>query len=98
MANSNYDGSVASTIDTVSVISDSSNTVIATINVGAGPLGLVYDSSKSEIFVSNELSSGNDISVISDTDNKVVATVNGGSAPEGLAYDSSQRRNIHSQL
>ena len=86
IANTNYNA--GPTAGTVSVISDSSNNVIATINVGEGPLGVAYDSAKGEIFVSNEESST--ISVISDSNNNVVATANGGSAPEGLAYDSAK--------
>jgi YVTN family beta-propeller protein len=64
--------------------------VITNITAGVAPLYLVYDSGKSEIFVSDEGSTGNTISVISDSSNQVVATVNGGPAPEGLAYDPAK--------
>jgi YVTN family beta-propeller protein len=49
--------------DTVSVISDSTHTVVATINVGSYPYGVAYDSGKGEIFVANAVS--NTVSVIS---------------------------------
>jgi YVTN family beta-propeller protein len=39
--------------NTISVISDSSNTAIATITVGSNPQGIAYDSGKNEIFVTN---------------------------------------------
>jgi YVTN family beta-propeller protein len=90
VANSNYNNAMGTSIVcTVSVISDETNVVVATINVGSGPLGVAYDSGKNEIFVSNGLSSS--ISVISDSDNTVVATMDmGGSAVQGLAYDSGK--------
>jgi len=50
--------------NTVSVISDATNTVVATVNVGYGPAGVVYDSGKGEVFVAN--SGDNTVSVISD--------------------------------
>jgi YVTN family beta-propeller protein len=49
----------------VSVISDSTNTVIANITSEIQPLGLAYDSGKGEIFVAN--SEHNMVSVISDS-------------------------------
>ena len=73
--------------DTVSVISDSDNTVVATIPVGEGPYGVAYDSGKSEIFVTNNYD--NTTSVISDSDNTVVATIPV-EAPFGVAYDSGK--------
>jgi len=48
------------------LISDSTNTVIATVSVGLDPVEVVYDSSKGEVYVVNEDS--HTISVISDTD------------------------------
>ncbi len=59
--------------NTVSVISDTTNTVVATVVVGANPFGLAYDSNRGEIFVAN-YGSGT-VSVISDSNNTVVATV-----------------------
>ena len=53
------------TPSSVSVISDSNNQVIATVNVGSGPLGVAYDSAKGEIFVANSVSGT--VSVISDS-------------------------------
>src|SRR2546421_3505861 len=75
--------------DTVSVISDATRSVVATIPLpkGSNPLGLAYDSGKSEVFVAN---SGLDtISVLSDVTNTVVATIQlpQRSNPQGLAYD-----------
>lgn len=47
----------------VSVISDATDTVAATVVVGQIPLGVTYDSGKSEVFVANDDS--DDLSVIS---------------------------------
>jgi len=81
------------TPSSVSVISDSTNTVAANIKVGNDPDGIAYDSGKSEIFVanlaSNQAASGV-LSVITDSNNTVVATVPVGDAPEGVTYDSSK--------
>ncbi len=81
---------------TVSVISDSSYTVVATINLGTSPLnsvgnnpsGIAYDFSKGEIFVTNK--NANSVSVISDNSNSVVATINVGNIPKGVAYDPAK--------
>ena len=67
----------------LSVISDVTNQVVATVAVVAGSFGIAYDGKKGEVYVA----SGNSVSVISDTTNKVVATVGVGLDPRGLAYD-----------
>ncbi len=59
--------------------------VTATISVGSDPRGVVYDSSKGEIFVVNYYD--NTVSVISDNSYTVVATVPVGAYPVGVAYD-----------
>ena len=74
--------------DTVSVISDATNAVVATVAVGSGPIGVAYDSGKGEVFVANEGS--DNVSVISDATNAVVATVTVGNFPYGVAYDSGK--------
>ncbi|TLX81589.1 MAG: YncE family protein, partial [Thaumarchaeota archaeon] len=72
----------------VSVISDSTNTVSATITVGSNPTGIVYDSGKGEVFVSNEGS--NNLSVINDLTNTVSTTISVGTTPLEIAYDSAK--------
>ncbi len=72
----------------VSVISDVTNKVVATIPVGNYPQGVAYDSGKGEIFVANEIS--DNVSVISDVSNSVVATIPVGSGPSAVAYDSGK--------
>ncbi len=57
----------------VSVISDTTNTVVATVGVGLGPAAVAYDSGRQEVFVANYDS--DTVSVISDGTNRVVATV-----------------------
>ena len=74
--------------NTVSVISDSNNTVVATVPVGTEPTGVAYDSGKGEIFVTND-GSGT-VSVISDHKNIVIANVTVGANPLGVAYDSGK--------
>src|SRR3989442_430741 len=72
----------------VSVISDTTNAVVATIRVGANPFGVVYDGGKGEVFVTNQVS--NNVSVISDATNSVVASIPVGAYPTGVAYDSAK--------
>jgi YVTN family beta-propeller protein len=74
--------------DTVSVISDKNNTVVANIPVGVDPSGAAYDSAKGEIFVCNK--QDNSVSIISDTNNAVIATVQVGDGPCAIAYDSGK--------
>jgi YVTN family beta-propeller protein len=71
----------------VIVISDSTNTVVTSIQVGSYPKEAVYDSGMNEIFVVN---TGGTVSVISDTSNTVIATINVGTYPYGIAYDSAK--------
>ena len=50
---SNYDSGSG---NTVSVISDATNTVTEIITVGSGPAGIAFDSNKGEVFVANNVS------------------------------------------
>ncbi len=49
--------------NTVSVISDSANAVVATVGVGSNPSGVDYDDARGEVFAAN--SGDNTVSVIS---------------------------------
>lgn len=80
---------------TISVISDTTNSIVATIdlhtNSGNGVItGMVYDSGKGEMFVSSYVFGG--IFVISDKTKQVVATIPLGNDPypTGLIYDSGK--------
>lgn len=80
---------------TVSVISDSNNTVVATIPLGNPvPIGvaywIVYDSGKSELFVSLSFAGNGKVIIISDKSNTVVGEITVGGEPEDLAYDSAK--------
>jgi len=59
--------------NTVSVILDSNNKVVANVTVGASPSGVAYDSVQGKVFVTN-INDGT-ISVISDKNYEVLATV-----------------------
>jgi YVTN family beta-propeller protein len=74
--------------NTVSIISDSNNTVVANVTVGSSPYGMAYDSSKGEVFVFNE--GDNTVSVINDTSDTVIANVTGVTATpfSTIAYDA----------
>jgi YVTN family beta-propeller protein len=84
----------------VSVISDSTNSVVATIPLGDFPSAIAYDPAKGEVFVAEDgaipsnVSGSNtahgQISVISDTTNSVIANVTVGPFPDGIAYDSAK--------
>ena len=69
----------------VYVISDSTNTVVATIPVGRTPSGIAYNAAKGELFVTNFRS--DTVSVISDNNHTIVATIPVGNQPCALAYD-----------
>jgi YVTN family beta-propeller protein len=70
---------------TVSVISGSTNSVVATTLVGWFPVWLVHVPSNNKIYVTNEDS--NDVYVINAATNKVVKAIPVGSFPFGIAYD-----------
>jgi YVTN family beta-propeller protein len=74
--------------NTVSVISDTNNTIVANVTVGSSPYGIAYDSNKGEVFAFNE--GDNTVSVINDTTNAVIANVTGVTAIpfSTIAYDS----------
>src|SRR3989440_11556609 len=70
----------------VTVISDSTNAVIANIPVGSYPIGLAYDSGQGEVVVTN--SGSKNVTVISDSTHAVIPNIPDGSYPSGAAYDS----------
>jgi len=76
--------------DSVSVLSDTNNQVVATVQFGQNyePTGLAYDAGKGEIFVANY--GANTVSVISDQTNKVLLNVSVGAYPYVAAYDSGK--------
>lgn len=77
----------ADTLSTVSVISGTTNAVVATVPVGAAPLGVAYDSGTGDVYVTNEGS--NNVSVIDGTTSTPVATVPIAYEPFGAVYDSA---------
>jgi DNA-binding beta-propeller fold protein YncE len=80
----NSTGSLGSIL---SVISDSSNKVIATTSVGSGAGTMAFDSGKGEIFVQSFQS----IQVISDSNNTVIASIPLGTGDTyAMAYDSGK--------
>ena len=83
--------------NSIEVISDSNNTLVATITPITAPCAMAYDSGQSEIFVISEQVLSEYVTVgtvvvISDTNNTVVAniTVGNTSPSEGIAYDSGK--------
>ena len=79
-------------VATVSVISDSTDAVVATVPVRFSPGAIAYDSGTGEMFVTNGGPSTTlgTVSVISDSSNTVVSNVTVGTTPVGIAYDSSK--------
>ena len=94
---STINGSYSASAGFVSVVSDTTNSVVATIQLGDFPSAIAYDSAKGEVFVANDGKNQSDtsatntaagiVSVISDTTNSVVATITVGPFPDGVAYD-----------
>ena len=72
--------------NSVSVITDSNNSVVASIPVGHDPSFIAYDSIRSELLVANYDS--NSVSIISDSNDSVIATLQVGYSPTGVTYDS----------
>ena len=79
------------TDDNVSVISDTTDKVVATVSVGEIPLGAVYDPGTHQVFVFNNQPKDNPASttsVISDVTDKVVATISTPGGTYEASYDS----------
>src|SRR5437879_3620210 len=66
----------------VSVISNLTNSVLATVSVGANPMGIAYGNGN--VYVANN--GANTVSVISSATNSVLATVSVGASPYGVAF------------
>jgi YVTN family beta-propeller protein len=73
---------------TVNVLSDRTNTTVANVSTGLGPVSVAYDPAQGELFVANARS--NNVSVVSDATDRVVATVPVGVTPSGVAYDAAR--------
>ncbi|MGB9930086.1 MAG: DUF7507 domain-containing protein, partial [Methanosarcina sp.] len=70
--------------NTISVIDIPTNTVVATIPVGTGPVGVAVSPDGTKVYVPNN---GNDnVSVISTATNNVIASVPVGDFPLGVAF------------
>src|SRR6267143_1768864 len=70
---------------TVSVISGSSNTVVANVTVGSHPSAMAVDTADGDVYVANFWAGT--VSVISGSTNQVVATVTVGPGPVAVAFD-----------
>lgn len=69
--------------NSVSVINTFYNSIVATIPVGAGPIGICVSPDNRKVFVTN--TNSNSVSVISTITNQVVATIPVGTGPQGVA-------------
>jgi YVTN family beta-propeller protein len=65
------------------VIDTATNTVVATIAVGSGPVGVTFNPAGTLAYVANE--GTNNVSVIDTMSNTVVATIQVGTSPWGVA-------------
>lgn len=84
----NNPGELSFSSSTISVISDSTNAIVATITLGFNSVvGISYDSANGEMFVASQYPGG-PVSIISDASNSVVSTVLVGGHPQGIVYDS----------
>lgn len=74
--------------DNVSVISDATNKVVATIGTGTAAWDAAYDAAADEVFVGNFNGNYQNITVISDLTNTIVQSVSPVEVdPSGLAFD-----------
>jgi YVTN family beta-propeller protein len=79
-------------VNTVSLIDTTTNTVIDTITVGNGPVGIVYDPDNNLMYVANQEDGTNDgtVSVIDTTTTPpsvIGSPITVGVSPTGIAYD-----------
>jgi len=75
---------------TVTVVSDSTDRVLATVPVSPNPSILAYDSGRGEVFVGGPappFNHSSNITVLSDSTNSTVATIPVPSGPASIAYD-----------
>ncbi|MGB6501368.1 MAG: hypothetical protein WBG19_08230 [Thermoplasmata archaeon] len=98
----NYETSYT-TYGNVSVISDATDTVVATIKVGYDPDALAYDAGTSQVFVGGFYDYGplpghSNVSIINDSSMKVVLAVDVGNGPNAMAYDPSQHEIFVTQV
>jgi len=85
-AHAQYLAYVANSTDgTVSVIDTATNTVVATVPVGASPQSVAVAPDGAFAYVANFGSSPGTVSVINTTTNSVAATIQVGNAPDGVA-------------
>jgi YVTN family beta-propeller protein len=77
-------------VNTVAVIDAATNTVVATVEVGANPFGVAVHPSGSHVYVSN--TDGGTVSVIEAASNTVVATIWVQDGPAGLAVHPNGSR------
>jgi YVTN family beta-propeller protein/autotransporter-associated beta strand protein len=78
--------------NTVSLINTANNTVVATINVGANPLGVAVSPDGTRAYVTNNGLASNSVSVINTATNTVVTTINGFGLPSGVAISPDGTR------
>jgi len=76
--------------NTVSVLRTTSNTIVATIPVGAGPWAVSVSPDDSRVYVTNNI--GGTVSVINTATNAVIATVAVGSNPDGICVSPDGSR------
>ena len=75
--------------NTVSVISGSTNTVVATVPVSYNPYAIAFDPNNGDVYVAGSIGSVNDssVSVIDGSTNTVVASVPDGYFAKGIVFD-----------
>jgi len=78
-----YEYMTNETTNQVSVISNSTNQIVSTVDVGAGPYGIALSPDGSMAYVSNFIASS--VSVINTSTNQVAATIPVGYNPVGIA-------------
>ncbi len=79
----------ATQLGTVTVFSGATRAVLATLVVGAAPVGVAYDPATNQVYVAN--CGSNNVTIINAITNTLVGSVGVGSAPFGIAYDSTTK-------
>jgi YVTN family beta-propeller protein len=79
---------VGCSLASVSIVSDGTDSIVATVPLQSGPTAVVYDVGAGEVFAADQYASA--VDVISAVTNEVVGTIPVAFVPESLAYDSGK--------
>lgn len=75
--------------DNISVISGTTDTIVASIPLGYSPMGILVAGGKDNVYVSVDFNTFNKVLAFNGTSDSLVATISVGTFPEGIGYDGA---------